>query len=142
MHRSRCSGIFTHIRDIGWINQNHALLFYEYILLRRKAIMTKGIIRNTNLCTILPLSVPFIKDRRVEILYEGESPWKHVNRFGDTNLKFVSYRLKEVREKRRQGKLERKFPPPARRPETYYDSQSFGTDDNYSINATSYINER
>lgn len=38
-----------------------------------------------------------------EVIPEGTTPWKYVNRYGETNLKFVNYRLEDVR-RRKQHK--------------------------------------
>lgn len=43
-----------------------------------------------------------------DITPEGTSPWKYVNRYGDTNIKFVNYRLQDLRERKRRKRGERR----------------------------------
>ncbi|XP_062603015.1 uncharacterized protein LOC134264744 [Saccostrea cucullata] len=43
-----------------------------------------------------------------EVIPEGTTPWKYVNRYGETNLKFVNYRLQDVRERKRRKRVDRR----------------------------------
>jgi hypothetical protein len=44
-----------------------------------------------------------------EVIPEGKTPWKYVNRYGETNLKFVNYRLQDVRERKRRRRGEHRL---------------------------------
>nr|XP_022325864.1 uncharacterized protein LOC111125916 isoform X1 [Crassostrea virginica] len=55
---------------------------------------------------LYPLSVPCFEQN--DITPEGTSPWKYVNRYGDTNIKFVNYRLQDLRERKRRKRGERR----------------------------------
>lgn len=43
-----------------------------------------------------------------DVIPEGTTPWKYVNRYGETNLKFVNYRLQDVRERKRRKRVDRR----------------------------------
>lgn len=42
-----------------------------------------------------------------DVIPEGTTPWKYVNRYGDTSLKFVSYNLQDLRRRNRRKRVER-----------------------------------